>query len=134
MHSSLSSFSPRDSSLLLPPLIAFPFLAVVCSSFSRSSRVSSARWCYFRASVLCKCRTLALRCRFRCRARSIGQAIIFRSIVALCRGYHHLIPSNSPCAPGQTYKFCCKRFMCVVCKHKRSRLLGCYECGRCHFQ
>lgn len=96
VHSSLLFLSPRDSSLLLPPLITFPFLAVVSSSFSRSSRVSLARWCYFRASVLCKCRTLALRCRFRCRAHLIGQVIISRFIH---RGYHHLTPSNLPCAP-----------------------------------
>lgn len=114
----LSFPPPGNSFLLLPPLIAFPFLAVVSSSFSRPSHVSSARWCYFRASVLCKCRTLALRCRFRCRARSIGQAIIFHSVR---KGIPSPLPlSNSSCAPGWTCIFCCERFACMfVSKYKR---------------
>lgn len=116
---SLLFLSSRDSSLLLllPPLIAIPFLAVVSSSFSRPSRVSSARWCYFRASVLCKCRTLALRCRFRCRARSIGQTIICNSAR---RGYRHLTLSNSPCA--RTRIFCREPFIYLfvyLCNYKK---------------
>lgn len=46
---------PGDTFFL--PWSRLPLLAVVYFSFSPSSRVSSARWCYFRANVLCKCRT-----------------------------------------------------------------------------
>jgi len=109
-----------DSSLLLSPLIAFPFLAV-SSSFSRLSRVSSARWCYFRASVLCKCRMLALRCRFRYRADSIGQVVISCSLRNIRRGYRPCPVQLTLCSDI----FCCERFIYVCVQvQKIVRLLG----------
>lgn len=83
---SLLSLPPRDAFVFFPRSHFPPLWLPFRSSFSRSSRVSSTRRCYFRASVLCKCRT---RIKVAISTRSpIGQVIVW--------GIINLTPSNQP--------------------------------------
>lgn len=105
---SLLSLPPGDAFVFLPRSHFPPLWLPFRSSFSRSSRVSSIRRCYFRASVLCKCRT---RIKVAISTRSpIGQVIVWGIInLTLC-------PINPL---GRTRIFSCERLVIYVCVQER---------------